>query len=218
MKILVMANGRGNRWNPGDFSNWTPPCLYKQWVQVGRYPNITRTVVMCNQIASIRPTVIAPEEYRPYVQPEADLYSLPEQSGHLHQGIVETYRLWKGNEQIAFLYGDVIYEWEVLRTMLSENTEQVKFIGRDNPNRFTGKACGEIFGISVPGKLNQEFYTRMYEGWQEHRPRIWGYTYKEGFVEMDTYTDDVDSPEEFRAFYPRLVYHAVRDDLKNMKF
>jgi hypothetical protein len=207
----------GGRWNPPELAPWVPPCLYKQFIKVGNYPNITRTMVMLRQLEEEDITVIAPIEFLPYVEGYAKMMvSLKEDTiEHLHQGIKDTYRLWKNGDRVVFLYGDVIYSWDTLEKILSHTDERVSFFGRKGHNTFTGKVASEIFALSVPKHLIREFYRKIVEGWKEKRTRIWSLTYTDktsDYIEIDSYTDDVDSPQEYQQFYPILNQLATEDD------
>jgi hypothetical protein len=214
--ILIMAHGRGSRWVAGTFRDgWNPPCLFKQFVKIGEYPNITRTLNMLHNLKQTDILVIAPGEFLPYVEDYAQMASLREQLGHLHQGITETYQYWKDADRLLFIYGDVVYEWSALERMLFDKLHRVSFFGRRGSNIYTGKDANEIFSIGVPKTHRDEFYNKIRKGWNERRPRIWGYTYTDDtadFIELDTWSDDVDSPEEYRQFFSKLKELALADD------
>ena len=213
-----MAHGRGDRWIAGTFRDgWNPPCLFKQLIQIGKYPNITRTLKMLHSLGQTDILVIAPGEFLSYVEDYAQMESLHEQSGHLHQGIVETYSYWKDADRLLFLYGDVIYEWYALARILFDELHRVSFFGRKGSNIHTGKVANEIFSIGVPKTYNDEFYSEIKRGWNKRRPRIWDYTYTDDtadFIELDTWSDDVDSPEEYEQFFEKLKECALEDDAR----
>ncbi len=155
----------------------------------------------------------------------------PESSRWFVETLISTESLW--DEQTVVLMGDVFYTPEALKTILNPTTASLQFYGRAGKSLFSHKAHGELFGITFSkneGALIHEHAQKVIKAaksmghgkaWQFYRS-IAGFeldqkkTEKKYFVEIDDFTDDFDTPEEYDLAVFRYSLVASRNPIKQI--
>jgi choline kinase len=127
--------------------------------------------------------------------------------------------VWAPNERTILLLGDVWFSEDAIRTIMQERREWCVF-GRAGASTVTGCEYGEIWafafdctfqdrldlGIVSIAKTRSWYGGGVLTGWEVHdalgaRP----------FVEIDDYTEDFDSPEDFRKWKESRDAHINGD-------
>jgi bifunctional N-acetylglucosamine-1-phosphate-uridyltransferase/glucosamine-1-phosphate-acetyltransferase GlmU-like protein len=207
VEIIIMAGGSGERW--GNFLG-TP----KQLIQIGGESLVSRAVRLCKQngIPSSNITVLIPpaDSARFY----ADLQKHQVRIVEVSENQTGVDKFWNGlpywNKEAIYLYGDVFFSEEAMRTIIKTEVEegQFKAFGRQFGNN--RKPYGELFAYhSHTKKTLTEALTYLRSinaigGWQLYRYRA-GYNLlkheiDEHFINIDDLTDDFDKPEEYIAW------------------
>jgi hypothetical protein len=132
--------------------------------------------------------------------------------------------IWNRSGDTLFIYGDVFFTEEAMRSIVSEGTEDFTFYGRYAKSSITGKAWGEIFALRIRehsyfseacqfirrGVLNRsvrrggawELYRHMCGQGPNSAHRMLGH-----FFEIDDFTEDFDYPHDFEQFEKRYYPH-----------
>lgn len=194
---------------------------------IGEQTLISRTAKMLRD-RSAEAVFLAPTHYVAYVLP--------------YEVISKTYRMnlleaisysqhTRGSERTVILLGDVVFSHRILDSLLHASDDEVIFAGRQVANSIIGKNASELFGVSVPAKYYDEldYYCRWMNDTVRPRgypPKLWAIArlfvgleqYDEtshlpnvGFGPPD-FTDDIDSPSEYLAFFKLLSAAALEDD------
>ncbi len=151
--------------------------------------------------------------------------------GPFLDGMKTIFPLWEADRTIVLL-GDVVFSYKALDLIMSTQ-QPVAFLGRPGPNPVIGKTAAELFGISV----SREMYVTVYDHCVrmtahgapiKYPPKLWAlyrlicgfehdeYKYEdEILLDPQDYTDDLDSVEEYKEFWPGLCAEALSDAPNN---
>lgn len=199
MKIFVLCQGEGKRW--GEDSCIQVPCEYKQMVLIDGTPNILRTASM---LKGMDYTIVANGEMFTPEQHEltnGHFRTLQYAGKNILEGICQL--SWGIEEDLLFLLGDVVFSERQLDHILYPHLP-VCVNGRRRANPITGKKAGEIFALFI-GQSEQERVLKIAKG--SDGRKLWHLKAYAGIplVEIEgDWTDDIDSPEEYRLYYDAL--------------
>ena len=214
-KIFILAQGEGSRWIP---ENWgrIPPAPYKQVVPFNDKDTIiSRTI---KQVLGRDITVICHGDIIDYIKGlpiSVDSFRDP---GTILKGIWLTnfHYDWQKYDRIIFLLGDVVFSNECISTILNDKN-LFSLYGRFGSNKFTGKSAKEIFALSIYPEYYKDISSLLYDLWKNEKgSKLWDLYFFGllNFIDIDDFTDDLDSPEEYDQFWPKLVEAAANDDAK----
>lgn len=207
--IFVMAQGPGSRWHPQhERTTHTRLALpiYKQCLPVNGEPLIVRTCRMLKADCTVvAPPDLLAEHHLPGV-------TLPE-PGTLLEGIIQMMDFHPMAEEIIVLLGDVLYSPRALQWLRDD--VPLRFLSRLMPSRVSGKAAAELFGFRATGQALADLYrtmkrlTRRDMKGPKRLWTLWDNTVNPPTVDLNDYTDDIDSPEEYVAFWPAMLKAAT---------
>lgn len=210
-----MAQGTGDRWKTFIEHDSDPPCEYKQLLPVDGEPNLFRTIRMLRE--KNRNDFIVIAEGLMFTDSQID--SLPNQirtlrcPGDILNGISQ---LLKFNESFIFLLGDVIYSQQLLADILSYDEREYTLWGRKGGNKYTGKAAKEIFALSVSIECVSTVIDQISHIKDVNDRNLWSlyhsFIYTGNWEEVNDWTDDVDSPEEYSQFFGFLEVHVIKEN------
>ena len=132
---LIMAQGHATRWGNGTF---------KHLAAFNGVPMLTR---VCQQVQE-RDTdgiVIGWAEYEGHTA-GLGLMSMAKPGRDVCFGILDTAHLWQGYDRVIILLGDVVYSQATIDLIYSD-TGSLRFYGRIEPGRVTGKTVDERYGF-----------------------------------------------------------------------
>jgi hypothetical protein len=193
MKVVIMAAGNGLRWN--NFLG-----VPKQMIPINGEPLLHRTIRLLKERKIPYKDIVV-------TVPEKGFY------GKLPCKEVVGDPTWSVDKFLnaygdLYVYGDVYYTEEAMNTIVY--TLEPSFYGRYTGSRITGKKWGEVFGVRPDDRM-REIFKQIKEmdipkrrGWEVYR--LWaGYGINEDKVgdywrEIDDFTDDIDSPEEYHRW------------------
>lgn len=223
--VIVMAQGEGSRW---DLQRYRLPHVpFKHLALIGNETLIGRTARMLRERRVGRVIVVGYEEFRASIEP-SELF-IQKSTGPLLDGIVATHEFWK-TDRVIFLLGDVLFSHAAMQTILDDES-QIMFFGRTGPNKITGKQAPELFGFNMrrltfPSVTHHCHWMNARGRKIRYPPKLWalnrmmgGLEHYEPLVsielitEINDYTDDLDSPEEYKHFWPQMVLEALKEDL-----
>lgn len=216
MRYIIMADGKGKRWGKG-----TP----KHLIEIKGETLLSRTVRLLkeNNIVDI------------YITSHDPRYNIEETIRYEPvNNVLEVDRFYSCREiwtdEVCFLYGDVYYTEEAMKTIVETETEDFEFFGRFGQRKEFVKNNGEIFAIKVTNTKkfgNACLFVRVEEekgnlrgiGWDVYKTLL-EIPYKElylkgHFTQLNDKTEDFDTPEELEkwlnakktiAFYIRNIY------------
>lgn len=219
MCVILMAQGGQTRWRREE--NLLQQS--KHLLDVGGEPLLARTIRMLYELTTQDVILIGPREYRGCGATTITL----DDPGPLLSGIIQAGDRFNELEMI-FLLGDVLFSYAALRAVLSPR-DGVMFFGRTEPSTVSAKTAHELFGF----RYNQwDWYTiRGYCSWMTYRganirypPKLWalyrlysGFDHDEYEINPDTiceindYTDDCDSYDEYQVFWKPMLAAALAD-------
>lgn len=233
IRVFIMANGDGDRWIQG-LAKYDPEGKLPKWKQavtVGDEMIFHRTIRMLTEVG-IDPEEIMVVGPRPmWKQPKAErqfkAVEPPGESGPLLEGVKTIFPLWESDRTVVLL-GDVVFSYRAINGIL-KTLNPIMFLGRPGPNPVTGKQAPELFGFSVA----EEWYGPVLKHCERmtargapirYPPKLWAlyrlvcgfehdeYKYDDDFlVDPLDYTDDLDSVEEYRDYWPALSQTALAD-------
>ena len=132
-------------------------------------------------------------------------------------------------DEVTYLYGDVFYSPNAIKTIIESKTDNVLFFGSRNLNRHDNfKEWEEPFGFKV---VNQRLFRAgieackelVDEGKTKREPISWelyrvinGYPVNEhiigdNYVAIDDITTDIDTLEELEEFKEKFEEHEIYD-------
>ncbi len=193
MKFIIMADGKGSRWN-----NYMG--VPKHLAEYEGEPILQRTVRMLHEIAGPDTEVIITSHDPRYDipgarrhEPENNIYEIDRFTSELVE------------DDICFLYGDTIYSQAALQTIAREKADDVLFFGNDKSVVAVRVADAEVFRRHFD-RVRQMFIDGDIEtckGWQIYqsvtgqdlhsRPVI-----GEKFIRVGSNTTDINTPEEYK--------------------
>lgn len=209
-KAFVMAGGSGSRWK-----NYQG--VPKHLIELEGEQLIARTI---RQFEDLEPTVIAPTEYLSY-NLQAPVVPGSRPTGLDIDKIMSSRLLWPARSRTVILYGDVWFSDEAVG-LIKQEPPGVKFYGRFNASKFTGKPWGEIFALSISyrayaavdaaveyiltlkrnGGVSRTSAWELYRTLNGIRP-ITKHSLNGNFVEIDDWTEDFDFPVDYDRWVQR---------------
>lgn len=215
-----MAQGEGSRWDKKD-----SPARYKQLLPI--YTKTTLITRTLHQLDGENVIVVANSEFGQYLQPNTNRIEFKE-PGSILRGIWLTQyktNAWDGTQRVIFLLGDVVFSNAYIDVILKDENP-FSFYGRLGQNKFIGKRTGELFGINVHVSMMDETRNGLLFLWksgQMHNVpvKLWDFYHAMNnpnlLVQLDDYTDDIDSMEEYNKFFDALRLYARIDDERLQK-
>jgi len=214
--IYILAQGEGSRWAEGMryAGEYELPCEYKQMIPVNGEPIIFRTVRILSELGIEDFMIVAKDAMFNSIQLDSlssKITSLVE-PGNTLSGV---WQLLKMGEYNVFLLGDVIFSKRVLASVLNHTKNEIALWGRKGKNRFTNKAAGEIFALTVSPEFVPLLKTQL-ETLKETGTKLWSLyhsdLYSGNFYDTDDWTDDIDSPRGYWEFFAALERCAKDDE------
>lgn len=220
LAVFIMAQGQGNRWHRQHdrYHLDLPFPIYKQCLPVGAEPLIVRTQRLLVE-AGIPPAVVrtvAPAELLldiGFAEGTSGI-TLPE-PGTLLDGLGQCLDGSPWADEIVFLMGDVLFSKRALAASLEGPS--LRFVGRLMPSRLTGKASPELFSLRIAGKdisrvrHHISVLTRRGQEGPKKLWSLWDAIVNPPTLDMNDYTDDVDSAEEYLAYFSAMRDSALED-------
>lgn len=221
-KVFILAQGKGSRWYE-DNVNSELPAQYKQLIPINEKETIVSRTI--RQLGDVDWKLIANYGKFKDACDETKIYELREPTGSIVQGILLLRDQWMTEDCFIFLLGDVVFSNDAIKTILEHIGKGSFLFGRLGRNKVTGKECKEIFALKVCGNIvdREDFYRflirvvnyeaspetlklwDLYHLWEQERD-------KAGFVIIDDYTDDIDSPVHYYEFFEKMKEAADEDD------
>jgi len=200
MRVIIMADGEGKRWN-----NYTG--VPKHLIDIDGEQLLYRTVRLLKE-NGIEDIYITSHDKRYEIEgttryePKNNLYEIDR--------FCSCYPIWK--EETLFLYGDVYYTEEAMKTIINTDVMDFEFFGRFGQREEFKKNNGEIFAVKIKNinwfKNACEFIREEEKkgnlrgiGWDVYKTLL-HIPYKElylkgNFTVINDETEDFDSPEEY---------------------
>lgn len=218
--IYILAQGVGSRWITDSRRPIPLPSEYKQQIPINGESNLFRTIRMLDERGQSDYKVIARGEMFSPSQLDKLINKVVtlQYAGTILEGIHQLLYRKHGNgdlKPVIFLLGDVIFSHACLDTILDDKHFYTLF-GRNKSNKVTGKQASEIFALKAgemfwPLLLDQLHIQKNMAGSTKLWNLLNGY-FSGNFVEIDDYTDDIDSLEEYEQFFKKLEAAAREDD------
>lgn len=223
-RAIIFSQGSGSRW--GETTVIKLPCIYKQLIPLGK-ETITSRVIRQLKEAGIddvwlisTPDLFQGDGVKSYALRDHDV-------GSIIQGFIKVRHLWKDFDDVLFILGDVIFSNQDFNKLLS--TVETHLFGRFGGNPITGKAAKEIFAFRLVGSpehrswiygnlvllVNQTTFPGKLKLWDWYNTLkgFGNFPEKINFMAVgESYTDDIDSLQEFKQFYPTLLKEVLKDD------
>lgn len=147
----------------------------------------------------------------------------------LLDGILQTKHHW--SDRTIFLLGDVLFSRNAVSTIVekSKTTEKALFFGRPHPNTVSGKRAGELFGFTMMredwGDFEKKCEFVIDNADVRYTSKLWslyrvycGNHLEQHIIDLDwlwvinDYTDDIDSPQAFKQFWPKMILAELEDN------
>jgi len=219
-KVFILCAGGSSKW--GYYLG-----IPKPLIPINKEPLLHRTLRLLkkNNISDV--TIVATD---PILEQKGYSFFKPEASRWFVETVLSTEVQWQA--QNIFLMGDVFYTPEAIKTILASD-DQLKFFGRPGKSLYSHKAHGEIFGLvfskseakqlkSHCTKVIQAAKSRGHgKAWQLYRS-LAGFELDEKkvestyFHEIDDFTDDFDTPEEYDLAIFRYSFVASKNPIKQL--
>ncbi len=189
MKYIIMADGKGNRWN-----NYND--IPKHFIKIGEETLLERTVRLIKERLPESEVFITSHDAR-YEVEGATRYE-PKNN------VLEIDRFTEEliEDDICFLYGDTFYSEEAMDAITREEVEDILFFGNEKSIVAIKVRDGELFRQHV-GHVRQLFLQKEIEtckGWQVYQSFIGlPYTEKqiaEKYIYIKDQTRDFNSPKD----------------------
>jgi len=224
MKVIILAQGKGSRWNI-NLRGLTVPSEYKQLIPLQNGETLlSRTMRQLKELEAPYPTLIA--SYAAFGHLGTQVSELREPVGSIIQGIISLRHLWMNEKDILFILGDVVFSNIMLYTIVKHELPGIWFYGRHGENVVTGKAAKEIFALRVSGDsmIQEEFWSKLLELIADtstpEKLKLWDF---HNFLHLSRtgasflyikgdYTDDVDSLNDYKEFFSKLDKAVSKDD------
>lgn len=214
-KFIVMAQGSGTRWDLSERTKVVPPSPSKHLIQIGDEVLISRTIRQLSLYGSVI-VIGRGDDLFEYTEYAAELHTLRDAQGSSVSGMFQTREFWGEADRIVFIQGDTVFSNEVVRRVGYSETSRTVF-GRKGHNKITGKQARESFAMSITLDDFDWFKSVLTETMIKN-PSLqagFGDIYKPRnfiYIDVDDYTDDIDSPEEYEQYGEILIKSAIDDD------
>lgn len=214
--IIILAHGNQERWL---ISGAPRMAESKHMLPVRGEPLLKRTIDLFKPHGDIH--LFAWAWYKKWINhPCLNIHPV----SHLLNGIMQTQSHW--SDRTIFLLGDVLFSRKAVSEIV--NLHSLKFVGRVAPNTVSGKVASELFGFV----MLQEDWKNVVEKCEfavsqsdtRYSPKLWslyraicGNHPDQHIIDLsylwiiNDYTDDVDSQEAFKQFWPKMVIAELKD-------
>lgn len=190
MKYIIMADGKGSRWqNYGD--------IPKHFIKINGETLIERTVRLLKEGEPNCEVIVTSHDSR-YEFPGVRRHE--PQNNHLE---IDRFTEELIENNVCFLYGDTFYSQNAMETILSTHTDDIMFFGNARSIVAVKVADGELFrshvhrvrNLFLDGKIDKCI------GWQVYQS-FTGLPFGEkqigeNYVVLEDGTEDFNSPEDY---------------------
>lgn len=192
MRIVIMADGRGTRWN-----NYMG--VPKHLIEVDGEPIIARTVRLLNQLTEGADIVVTSHDAR-YEFDGARRYEPLNNHYEIDRFTEELIQ-----DDMCFLYGDTIYSEDALKQIIETPVDDVLFYGNNKSVVAVRIADADVFRTHFM-KVRQLYIDGKIEkckGWQVYQSVVGQPLDKkpvpgDKFITVSENTTDINTPEEYR--------------------
>ena len=190
MKYIIMADGKGTRWN--NYHN-----IPKHLIEIGGETLLARTVRLLRENDALADIVITSHDPR-YEVPGARRYE--PQNNHLE---IDRFTEELIENDACFLYGDTFYSEQVIKKIVQTPAEKLLFFGNERSIVAIKVADGALFRQHVD-RVRELFLAGKIEkciGWQVYQSFM-GLPFGEKkidakYVLLKDGTEDFNSPEDY---------------------
>ena len=190
MKYIIMADGKGTRWN-----NYND--IPKHFAEVRGEPIIVRTIRLLNEMDPGSSVIVTSHDER---------YDIPGSLRHEPiNNVLEIDRFTAEliEDDVCFLYGDTYYSESALHEIINKETQDMHFFGNSKSIVAVKVKDGELFRkhVSRVRQLYLEGAIKKCIGWQVYQS-FTGLPFEEkiigpNFTVLDDDTEDFNTPEEY---------------------
>jgi len=206
IQILVLCNGDGTRWN-----NYLNAPKQLAPLSSSNESLIERTIRLCaTHGIQLQDIVIVSGDDRLKKIPTN--HFIPKSGKWITETLLNTEQLWK--EQTVVLLGDVFYSSNTLNQILND-IHTFAVYGRNGRSTYNYKRWSEIFALrfsqSIHTKIKEHLSKTVANAHAGGRGKLWEFHQSiadaaldkyhstgNHFIEMNDWTDDIDSPAEYR--------------------
>jgi len=189
MKYIIMADGKGTRWQ-----NYND--IPKHFIEIGGETLLARTVRLLNEGDGAADVIITSHDPR-YEVPGARRYE--PLNNHLE---IDRFTEELIGDDVCFLYGDTYYSQEAMDTILKTETEDMIFFGNERSIVAIKVKDGALFRNHVDNvrRLFLEGKIEKCIGWQVYQS-FTGLPFGEkkigpSYIVLEDGTEDFNSPED----------------------
>lgn len=189
MKYIIMADGKGTRWQ-----NYND--IPKHFIEIGGETLLGRTVRLLNEGDKDADVIITSHDPR-YDVPGARRYE--PLNNHLE---IDRFTEELIEDNVCFLYGDTYYSQEAMDTILQTETDEMIFFGNERSIVAIKVKDGELFRSHVDNvrRLFLEGKIEKCIGWQVYQS-FTGLPFGEkkigpSYIVLEDGTEDFNSPED----------------------
>lgn len=190
MKYIIMADGKGNRWN-----NYND--IPKHFIEINGEKIIERTIRLLHEYDAEAQVVITSHDER-YDLKGATRYEPKNNVLEIDRFTAELIE-----DNIVFLYGDTYYTDDAVKTVTGTETDDIIFFGNEKSVVAIKVKDGELFRKHVDRVRNLfvQGKTEKCKGWQVYRSFI-GHKLDDtsigpNFIMLEDKTEDFNSPEDY---------------------
>lgn len=216
-RVIVMAGGAGQRWTVCRKENPEQKWAFdKLDAPIDDVPLIQRTRRMLADLG-VTPLFCGGSDR---LRQAGDANILASTGVDIADAVCGTAHLWDG--PVRILLGDVVWSRAALATVLAPRAAGWHVFGKLGGNRFTGKKWCEIYALAISPECEPQLLSsaERLRQWPGNRKKLWelyrlmlGETLPEvpsnawllsppaspHFVEIDDWTDDIDTPQDYVA-------------------
>lgn len=201
--IIILCAGEATRWN-----NYLG--VPKQLIKIGGESLLERTVKLCHYKDLHNIHIVS---YDNRLKVKACHFFKPDKNQWIVETLLSTQPLW--NEKTIILLGDVFFTKDAIATIVGSD-DCIHMYGRYEASRYTFTRWGEIFALSFGrndwSKVVSDAEAICVLAKASGRGKLWdlyrsmaGFSLDQPlvetsmFVSIHDFTDDIDSPKEYRA-------------------
>ena len=214
---IILCGGRNSRWKGFRGTH------RKHLVKVEGEILLSRTLRLVAAYEPARTVVVVNEDdldlYKAYLSDNTEFYGIKENVPYQTDAykFLSSKELWNPIGRTIVLLGDVWFSENAIKTIFKNPADDWTAFGRNGASKFTGHPYGELFAQCFTDyreheltldKLDEMYRTgtckRAASGWAHYQlmigkdPNI--HTVGPRFVEIDDFTDDFDTPEDYDAW------------------
>lgn len=218
IRVIIIAAGKETRWNKYKG-------ISKHFIEIDGEPIIKRTVRLAKQYTD---DIYVVGKDKRYNIPDSKLF-IPKFNKYNYDAdkFLNSEELWNTEGRTVVLYGDVYFTDQAMKSIMEYEGREWKLFGRFEKSDITGTPYGECFAQSFyPEDIKKHKLALLYiadlksrnkiircGGWEHYRvmsnngeygPRV---KKDEYFFEIDDWTDDFDSPQDYEVWLSRYKKH-----------